>query len=125
MQPPAHAAFSLVDFATLKMEAIRSFETSVHTRSTRHYIPEDGILHSHRCETLKSYIDKVAFQLPGNYELYFTYTNRNLIISSTVIVQKFHCHISSKLVLEPDMLTEGHCFPSILVSCNLYKCMHN
>jgi hypothetical protein len=30
-------------------------ETSVHTRSTRHHIPEDGILHSHRCENLKSY----------------------------------------------------------------------
>jgi hypothetical protein len=28
----------------LKMEAIRASETSVHTRSTRLYIPEDGIL---------------------------------------------------------------------------------
>jgi hypothetical protein len=26
------------------MEAIRSSETSVHIRSTRHHIPEDGIL---------------------------------------------------------------------------------
>jgi hypothetical protein len=34
----------LADFSTLKMEAIRSSETSVHTRSTRHHIPEDGIL---------------------------------------------------------------------------------
>jgi hypothetical protein len=31
------------DFSTLKMEAIRSSETSVHTRSTRRHIPEDGI----------------------------------------------------------------------------------
>jgi hypothetical protein len=31
-------------FSTLKMEAIRSSETSVHTRSTRRHIPEDGIL---------------------------------------------------------------------------------
>jgi hypothetical protein len=45
----------LADFSTLKMEAIRSSETSVHTRSTLRYIPEDGILHSHRCEDLKSY----------------------------------------------------------------------
>jgi hypothetical protein len=30
--------------STLKMEAIRSSETSVHTRSTRRYIPEDGFL---------------------------------------------------------------------------------
>jgi hypothetical protein len=45
LQPPAHAGSSLADFSTLKMEAIRSSETSVHTRSTRRHIPEDGILH--------------------------------------------------------------------------------
>jgi hypothetical protein len=42
--------------STLKMQAIRSSETSVYTRSTRHHIPEDGILDSHRCENLNSYI---------------------------------------------------------------------
>jgi hypothetical protein len=31
-------------FLPLKMEAIRSSERSVHTRSTRRHIPEDGIL---------------------------------------------------------------------------------
>jgi hypothetical protein len=55
LQPPAHAGSSLEDFSTLKMEAIRSSETSVHTKSTRRHIPEDGILHSHRRENLKSY----------------------------------------------------------------------
>jgi hypothetical protein len=36
---------SLADFATLKMEAIRSSETSVQsTTSTRRHTPEDGIL---------------------------------------------------------------------------------
>jgi hypothetical protein len=30
--------------------------TSVLTRATWHNIPEDTILHSHRCENLKSYI---------------------------------------------------------------------
>jgi hypothetical protein len=49
--------FSLADFSTLKMEAMHSSETSVHTRSTRCYIPEDGILHSSRREYVKSYTD--------------------------------------------------------------------
>jgi hypothetical protein len=37
------------------MEVIRSSETSVYIRSTRRHIPEDGVLHSHRRENLKSY----------------------------------------------------------------------
>jgi hypothetical protein len=44
LQPPAHAGSSHADFSTLKMEAIRSSEMSVYTRSTRRHIPEDGIL---------------------------------------------------------------------------------
>jgi hypothetical protein len=52
----AHAISLLADFSTLKMEAIISSKTSVHTRSTRRHIPEDGIIHSHRRENLKSYI---------------------------------------------------------------------
>jgi hypothetical protein len=55
LQPPAHAGSSLADFSTLKMEPIRSSETSVYTRSTRLHIQEDGILHIHRRENLKSY----------------------------------------------------------------------
>jgi hypothetical protein len=60
---PIQAGSSLTDLFTLKMEALRSSETSDHTRSTRRHIPEDGILHSHRCENLKYYNDNVSFRV--------------------------------------------------------------
>jgi hypothetical protein len=45
--------------STLKMESICSSETSVDIqRTTRRHIPEDGTLHNHRCENLKSYISE-------------------------------------------------------------------
>jgi hypothetical protein len=42
---------------TLMMEALRSSETSVLTRTTGRNITSDGILHSHSREKLKSYKD--------------------------------------------------------------------
>jgi hypothetical protein len=40
LRQPAHAGSPLVDSSTLKMEAIRSSETSVNARSTQRHIPE-------------------------------------------------------------------------------------
>jgi hypothetical protein len=54
--PGRSSVSSLADFSTLKIEAISSSETSIHTRNTRHHIPEECILHSHHRENLKSYI---------------------------------------------------------------------
>jgi hypothetical protein len=45
------------------MEATRSSKTWVLTRATRRHIPEDGILHCHRRENLKSYIALTGWTL--------------------------------------------------------------
>jgi hypothetical protein len=54
--------FPVEAFSTLKMEVMRSSETSVKASSTQRHTPEDDILHSHRCENLKSYIFSVFKQ---------------------------------------------------------------
>jgi hypothetical protein len=45
------------------MGAIRSSETSVLTKATRRIVTEDGILHGHRRENLKSYIALTGWTL--------------------------------------------------------------
>jgi hypothetical protein len=78
LQPPAHAGSSLADFSALKMEAARSSETSVHTRSTWRHIPEDGILHSHRRENLKLMLSSYAVyvQDQGNVSVFMRSVTR-------------------------------------------------
>jgi hypothetical protein len=50
-------------FFTLMMEAIRSSYTSVLKRVTLRNIPENGTLHSHRRENLRSYIALTGWAL--------------------------------------------------------------
>jgi hypothetical protein len=47
----SHAGSSLAYSSTLKMEAVGSSETSVHTRSTRSHVPEDSILQLAECSS--------------------------------------------------------------------------
>jgi hypothetical protein len=56
--PPAFTLSSCSAYSPIvKMEATFSSETSVDIqRTTRRYIPEDRILHNHRCKNFKSYI---------------------------------------------------------------------
>jgi hypothetical protein len=55
-----NAGSSITDFSILKTEPMRSSETSVHTRSTRRYIPEDGILHFSVSQMLSAKVISVA-----------------------------------------------------------------
>jgi hypothetical protein len=48
---------------TLIMEVICSSEMSIPTKATQLNIPEDGILHSHSRENLKSYIALTGWAL--------------------------------------------------------------
>jgi hypothetical protein len=64
----------------LKMETIRFSETSVRTRSTWRHIPEDGILHRHRCENFRSYA--VCNFTPRKYLI--PYVSRSPVVRSEI-----------------------------------------
>jgi hypothetical protein len=72
----------------LKNPRTRNQREQVAARSARCHIPEDSILHNHRCENLKSYIDR-------------KYRNRNICILldiQTAIQALGNHQITSKLV---------------------------
>jgi hypothetical protein len=100
LQQPAHAGSSLTDFSTLKMEAIRYSETSVRTRSTWRNIPENGILHSHRHENLKSYIITMLLLVTNSYHFQRYVSGHVVMMKEPVAVapmfQSFSSHIFSQ-----------------------------
>jgi hypothetical protein len=53
----------LLILSTLMIEEIRSSETSVFRRSTLRHIQENGIIHCHRHENLKSYVELTGWVL--------------------------------------------------------------
>jgi hypothetical protein len=73
-----------------------SSETSVHTRSTRHHIPENGILHSHRRENLKSYMNNIFnHKAAGNKSVFIFCENglNNGNMSNSALCEMKCCNI--------------------------------
>jgi hypothetical protein len=68
---------------TQMMEALGSSETSVLTKATRCNIPEDGILHNHSRENLKSYTALTGWALYRNVMCLLWSTNRMFISQTT------------------------------------------
>jgi hypothetical protein len=79
---------------TLMMDAVRSSEMSVLTRATWRHIPEDSILHSHRCDNLKSYIVLNIYLI---YKLSILYVDYLYFYANYcyVIFRVLQCHVWS------------------------------
>jgi hypothetical protein len=122
LKPPAHAGSSLEDFSTLKMETMHYSKTSIHTISTQRHIQEDGILHSHRCENLKSYTAWNCLQ--SGWLWCRRRGSRQANITCTCLVPNhvavlLHCwNISHSSTCRPLLIDNSN--PSRLRDCHLY-----
>jgi hypothetical protein len=94
LSAPAHARSSLavvLFFSNLKMEAIRSSETSVNTMSTRRHIPQDGFLQA---------IINTILLIFLSYEMDFTYVyfkEYNFFIRLRLVIFNLHIPKSSQI----------------------------
>jgi hypothetical protein len=92
----ANVARSSPILLTLIMEAVFSSITSVPTRTTRSHIPEDGILHSHLRENLKSYIALTSWTLTETWSVSceertgILHPIRRLVIAAVVKTSVLH-----------------------------------
>jgi hypothetical protein len=92
----ANVVPSSLILVTLMMEAISSSGTSVLTRATRRNIPEDGILHSHRREILKSYIALTGWALWQRRNVFLVRHGLGFYIPEDGILHS-HCRETSNL----------------------------
>jgi hypothetical protein len=88
------------------MEAIRSSETSVLTRSTRCHISENGILHSRRREDLKSYTEIISLSTNNRYSVFREVRSSNLTQQSYPLAQLTDTVFSVRY--EPQILYSNH-----------------
>jgi hypothetical protein len=100
-------------FSALKMEAICSSETSVDTqRTTRFYIPEDGTLHNHRFENLKSHICYMLMMIPRRVVEKYIYRSPGILhqslhnmVNLTDLFPTTHILLSITLPVVSNLLT--------------------